>query len=375
MNTFTGVDFMLTYGMLIQVRVTPTNNKGTGPASEMLTFGATIRTVPFAPAMPYRGLMTNEYKIQVDWVPIIITRDRGNSPILSYRLWWDSQTGTTSITLVEGMLFSYTIVGLLSHAPYKFRVQARNIYGYGALSDEVTITTTDVPHIMDPVVTAQFEDDVKLTWTEPLTGGNSILDYTVKLFIPVTKEFVEDPNCKFADPSIKECTFTMNYLEDTYQFKYGELIQAMAKARNIRGSNEYSSVNNEGAIALTRPAFMYPVTEGSLTVKETIHLLWETITLPYHIGGAPILNYVIDWDQGGYTWVELVTLPASPISPNEHLVTGLVNNKTHKFKIRAQNKYGLGAWSEISFLRPTGVPEGISPIETNLYGTNVYIEW
>jgi hypothetical protein len=103
----------------------------------------------------------------------------------------------------------------------------------------------------------------------------------------------------------------------------------MVKARNIRGSNEYSSVNIEGAIALTRPAFMYPVTEGPLTVKESIHLLWETITLPHHIGGAPILNYVIDWDQGGYTWVELITLPASPISPNEHLVTGLVNNKTH----------------------------------------------
>lgn len=103
----------------------------------------------------------------------------------------------------------------------------------------------------------------------------------------------------------------------------------MVKARNIRGSNEYSSVNIEGAIALTRPAFMYPVTEGPLTMKESIHLLWETITLPHHIGGAPILKYVIDWDQGGYTWVELITLPASPISPNEHIVTGLVNNKTH----------------------------------------------
>ncbi len=69
----------------------------------------------------------------------------------------------------------------------------------------------------------------------------------------------------------------MNYLEDTYNFKYGDLIQAMAKARNVLGSNEYSSVNNEGAIAITRPAFMYPVTEGPQTVKDTIHLLWEPI--------------------------------------------------------------------------------------------------
>jgi len=46
MNTLTGADFMLTYGTLIQVRVTPTNNKGTGPTSDLLAFGAKIRTVP-----------------------------------------------------------------------------------------------------------------------------------------------------------------------------------------------------------------------------------------------------------------------------------------------------------------------------------------
>lgn len=116
----------------------------------------------------------------------------------------------------------------------------------------------------------------------------------------------------------------------------------MAKARNLHGSNEYSSVNNVGAIALTRPAFMYPVTEGPLTVKDSIHLLWEPIYQEHHIGGVPILNYVIEWDQGGYTWVELIRLPASQVSPNEYLVTGLVNNRTHKFKIRGENKYGLG---------------------------------
>lgn len=90
MNTLTGLDFGLTYNTLIQVRVTPTNNKGTGVTSDLLTFGARIRTIPQAPAAPYRGLMTNEYKIQIDWVPITTPAGRGNSPILSYRLVWDS---------------------------------------------------------------------------------------------------------------------------------------------------------------------------------------------------------------------------------------------------------------------------------------------
>jgi hypothetical protein len=57
------------------------------------------------------------------------------------------------------------------------------------------------------------------------------------------------------------------------------------------------------------------------------------------------------------------------------MAIGLLNNRTHKFKIRGENLYGLGSWSEITYIRPTGVPEGITPIETGFIGTNVYIEW
>jgi hypothetical protein len=70
--------------------VTPTNNKGTGPASDLLVFGATIRTIPKAPQNPTRGMMTAENKIQIDWVPLVSASDRGNSPILSYKMMWDS---------------------------------------------------------------------------------------------------------------------------------------------------------------------------------------------------------------------------------------------------------------------------------------------
>jgi len=63
MNTLTGFDFMLAYGTIVQVRVTPTNNKGTGPSSDPLSSGATIRTVPLSPLIPTRGYYTNDLKI------------------------------------------------------------------------------------------------------------------------------------------------------------------------------------------------------------------------------------------------------------------------------------------------------------------------
>lgn len=70
----------------------------------------------------------------------------------------------------------------------------------------------------------------------------------------------------------------MQHLGDTYNFYYGEMFQAIARTTNAIGTSEYSSVNTVGAIALTKPAFMYPVYEGANTVKDSIELLWDPIT-------------------------------------------------------------------------------------------------
>ena len=76
---------------------------------------------------------------------------------------------------------------------------------------------------------------------------------------------------------MRQCNFLMSYLVDSYGFKYGELIQAVARSVNLHGTSEYSAVNLVGPIALTRPTFMNPVYEGSNTVKDSIELLWDPI--------------------------------------------------------------------------------------------------
>ena len=88
----------------------------------------------------------------------------------------------------------------------------------------------------------------------------------------------------------------MSYLVENYGFKYGELIQFIARTVNLHGTSEYSPVNVIGPIALTKPTFMYPVYEGSNTIKDSIELLWDPIVQPHHTGGVPILRYIIEWD-------------------------------------------------------------------------------
>ena len=69
----------------------------------------------------------------------------GNSEVLSYNLWWDDGSGTVNIDLIDELITSYIVEGLSGGEEYKFQVRARNIYGYGPLSDVLTVITKDIP--------------------------------------------------------------------------------------------------------------------------------------------------------------------------------------------------------------------------------------
>lgn len=89
-----------TYGYLLEevvvVRASATNPQGTSAFSEGNTAGALARTVPLSPLPPTRGDETTENQVEVEWISVV-GRDTGNSPILSYQLWWDNGTGNTNI--------------------------------------------------------------------------------------------------------------------------------------------------------------------------------------------------------------------------------------------------------------------------------------
>ncbi len=69
----------------------------------------------------------------------------GNSDILSYSLYWDNGSGTSNIELTDSLVTSYTVSGLTGGATYLFKVRARNVYGYGTFSSELTFVPSDVP--------------------------------------------------------------------------------------------------------------------------------------------------------------------------------------------------------------------------------------
>ena len=143
MNVFTST-FGYSFDQLVVVRVSGSNSIGFGPTSLPNTAGAKIRTAPLAMNPPSRGSLSTDNSIQVVWSdpgsPIT-----GNSPILSYNLYWDNGTGITSISLVDSNVLSFIIGGVTPGKTYMFKIRARNIYGLGAFSNDFSLIASDIP--------------------------------------------------------------------------------------------------------------------------------------------------------------------------------------------------------------------------------------
>lgn len=106
------------------------------------------------PVLEARTLST----ITVKWTAFTEgTTGTGNSPILSYELKWDSGSGSVIYTLTDTLVTQYTVTGLTGGAEYKFKVRARNIYGYSSdYSDTTTIQASHVPQVM-PILTTEID--------------------------------------------------------------------------------------------------------------------------------------------------------------------------------------------------------------------------
>lgn len=105
-------------------------------------------------AIPVEDPSTTDKKINVTWTPISGVA-AGNSVVLAYSLEWDpgnTPAGDWSI-IYEGLETNHTVNEVVGGLLYKFRVRARNIYGYGDYSPELSVYPDDKPGVVDiPVV-------------------------------------------------------------------------------------------------------------------------------------------------------------------------------------------------------------------------------
>lgn len=67
--------------------------------------------------------------------------------------------------------------GISAGSPYKFRVRAHNVHGWGDKSSEVIIYATDAPSQPQPVTTTAASASILIRWTAPNSNYESIDAY------------------------------------------------------------------------------------------------------------------------------------------------------------------------------------------------------
>lgn len=126
------------------------NLRGWGAYQTVTSAGATAKTIPDTMATPTKGSTSNENQIEVDW-SALSSPNNGDSSIISYNLQWDAGTSGNTWTDIIGAspystVTTYTISsGITSGSTYRFRVRARNIYGLGSFSSELSVLAAVAP--------------------------------------------------------------------------------------------------------------------------------------------------------------------------------------------------------------------------------------
>lgn len=143
--------------------------------------GAIILTNPDAPTnLANNPLQTSATQISISWQ---LGATNGGAAVEDYKISFDQGTNNF-VPLASGVsTTSYLVTNLIAGTTYKFKVQARNSFGYSTYSSEVSILAAQVPDkpvSLANVAATTTAVQIGLEWTDgAYDGGTSIIDYTV----------------------------------------------------------------------------------------------------------------------------------------------------------------------------------------------------
>jgi hypothetical protein len=158
--------------------------------------------------------------------------------------------------------------------------------------------------------------------------------------------------------------------EEPFLLAYEELVEVRARGGNLYGyALEYSPVNSEGAHVRRVPSQVLPPTQVYST-DTTIKVEWQILS-GSDTGNSEILSYNLFWDNAvDGTEIELVDGMVTSFT-----VTGLQGGLNYKFKVRAQNVYGYGQFSEEYEVEASDLPGRPEIPTVSLQARNVEISW
>lgn len=150
------------------------------------------------------------------------------------------------------------MTGITGGSTYKFRVRAKNLYGWGAFSSETSIMASQQPDPVPSIDTANVDTKVIITWAAPMTNYADLLSYTLQVLNSNRKDYA-DANSYCDEDSAnlltdRKCSMTLTELRAApFSLTYNQIVVARVKSENIYGVSDYSQPNILGATIRTEP--------------------------------------------------------------------------------------------------------------------------
>lgn len=267
----------------------------------------------------------------------------------------------------------YRFYNLTNGHYYSYKIAANNLVGTSAFSQILTRRCGSVPNkIVNLPGTSQYyfseserlSNKISVLWYKPAFSGYEILNFIIQLNVDISGRWVN--NLEYS-PDLSLNTVTFNTFEDliitvtdeaTVDYRYniervsyrtlalaqaytaqtgipaeqfGSLINGnkyylRMTATNELGNAEYSSVLT--GIPITRPENAPATVIGDKVVvgDSLVYLTWK---IPPDDGGAPILNYIIDYQEISgdklvgtkYRYNQNAEEPTEPTYPKDKFVS------------------------------------------------------
>jgi hypothetical protein len=198
---------------------------------------------------------------------------------------------------------------LTAGTTYEFKIESRNSYGYSSYSE---VTTLLCAFIADPpltVTTANLNDLVTVSWSEPVSNGSQITAYRIYVKEHGTTTFTEEiVECVGTDSTVitdRKCSIALTTLKASpYLLVKDDSVVAKIISVNVYGESELSSEGSGAVIQLVVDAPINLANDPLTTTDTTIRFTWSD---GLSDGGSSVIDYSVFYDQGTSTFVELET--------------------------------------------------------------------
>lgn len=187
----------------------------------------------------------------------------------------------------------YTVSSLVAGLTYKFKVEARNSYGYSVYSESVAILCATSPEQPDTPLSEVQDSDVLIQWTAPLENGTPITGYKIYFRQSDDTYSQESTHCSGASTATS-CTVPLATLTAApFLLSLGDNINIKVTAVNAYGDSELSEMGGGAVIQLVPDAPSVIANELSVTSDDKVGLVW---TDGSSNGGSSIIDYQVWYD-------------------------------------------------------------------------------